>query len=188
MAHPSRRSRSRTENKRHGHKQARQSTRHVLEDGGNPKTAHGIHWSSSVEQPPLNDEATLAPPRNKKKGCKRNKYGPHTIVAWPSESAYEAVWDEEKGWTYKRKPYWPRYHSPYRCEACGKGFYRIPKRHALLKSHPSSEVDPRTVKPSHSNYENLVRADHYDLYNIRSRLLGLPCYCKNCNPEYWEGS
>jgi hypothetical protein len=175
MSRISRRSRNRTEDKRYGHKQARQQTRVALEQERVPHIARGINWSSSVEQPPLPDAST-GPPRPKKGGCKRNKYGPHVIEPWPRAPLSVRVFNKDtRRFEWVPTPYWCRpYHPPYRCANCGKGFYSIPRRGTVMKPG-------RLVGPSLSNYENEKQDEHFDLYNIRCRLLGLACRCNECN-------
>lgn len=176
MTRISRRSRNRTENKRYGHKQARQATRHVLEDGGNPRMAHGAHWSPTIEQPPLNDEAVMGPPPPKKQGCKRNKYGPHIIQNWPTAPTYMRVLNPEtEKMEWQTIPYWRRsYHPPYRCKVCKKGFYKIPR---------NAVQDQSAIRTSMNNWENEVQDDHWDLWNIRARLLGIACRCVDCRED-----
>lgn len=112
-------------------------------------------------------------PRRGGKGCKRNKGGNHVIVSWPSEPTYKLVLNEETG-RYKPELIPWRYHPPYRCEKCGKGFYSIPKRRAVAKS--SAQVAQREA-------EDLNPRDHWSLFNIRLRLLGLSCRCQDCKPR-----
>jgi hypothetical protein len=172
----SRRSRNRTEDKRLGHKKSRQATRRVLENDRVEGRVESMHYSTRVEQPPVPD-APVGPPKPKKGGCKRNKYDPHVIAPWPSEPLYRQVWDSE---AKKFKRVWNsgrRYHPPYRCILCGKGYYRVPKRNAVLKSANY----PQNMYRSLSNLENEVCEDHYDLWNIRARLLGIDCRCTDCN-------
>lgn len=164
---------SKTEDKRLDHKRERAATRQVL-DGGHLNEAHGTSWSHPLDKVPLLDDTPQVGHRSKS-GCKRNKGGLHILEAWPRVPSVLHRWDEEGGtWIHETLPWWRRpYHPPYRCSKCHKGFYRVPKRGAVMKS-----LEPRTPSP---NRENEVKDDHYDLYNIRSRLLGLSCRCKECN-------
>lgn len=156
------------------HKQARAAERQALE-GGHHRVVQGMGWGTRIPQPPLLDEHRKLP--GKKKGCKRNKGGAHTVEHWPSAPTWEYVWDDERNCYVQQAISWSRrsYHPPYRCSKCGKGFYRVPKN-----------SEPRAARPQGTytvNWENEVREDHWDLYNIRTRLLDLPCRCRTCNPS-----
>jgi hypothetical protein len=177
MARISRRSRNRTEDKRFGHKKARQATRRVLENNRVEGRVDSMHYSTRVEQPPVPD-APVGGPRPKKGGCKRNKYDPHVIEAWASDPVQERVFNEDtKRFEWRAIPWTRRrYHPPYRCILCGKGFYTVPKRNAIRKSANYSQSLYRRL----SNLENEVCEDHYDLWNIRARLLDLDCRCNDC--------
>lgn len=172
MSRISRRSRNRTWDKRIGHKKARQATRRVLENEHVEGRVQSMHYSTRVEQPPVPD-TPVGPPKPKKGGCKRNKYGPHVIEAWPREPMMRRRWDDERGeFVYEPTPYWLRpYHAPYRCANCGKGFYSIPKRNAVMKQSSGSGL----------RFPDRETSDHYDTYNIKMRLLGLDCRCDDCN-------
>lgn len=161
----------RRESKRYGHKQARQLTRHVLEDAGHTSTAYGVHWAPNIEQPPIHDDAVVGPARNKKKGCKRNKYGPHVIVSTGPQPTYNVRYNFElKRFEHVAIPWYRRrYIAPYKCKHCHKAFYHIPKRGAVR-----GEVVSRTPN------EVIEKADHYDTFNIKMRLLGLNCHCDRC--------
>lgn len=78
-SHSARKNSGRAEDKRYGHKRARQATRQVLDGGHHPGVVHGVSWSNSLEQPPINDDIPIRP-HAKRKGCKRNKGGAHTPV------------------------------------------------------------------------------------------------------------
>lgn len=161
---------SNRENKRIDHKRARMAEKQA-EQGGTVRTVHGMHWSTKMPQPSLPEEPARHPSR--KGGCKRNKGGPHVIVAWPTHDLYQHVYNPEtRRFEFRRR--WGRYHPSYRCERCGKGFYRVPKN---TKAKTTTRVIDRTP------CENEVKSDHWDLYNIRMRLLGLGCRCKSCNPR-----
>lgn len=170
---------SKGEDKRLDHKRERAATRQVL-DGGHLNEAHGTSWSHPLDKVPILDDTPQIGHRSKGSAthCKRNKGGPHIIEAWPRPSLMVNRYDEESGkFVRTQLPWWQRpYHPPYRCSKCGKGFYRIPKRGAVMKP-----VETRVRRISLANWENEVKDDHHDLYNIRSRLLDLPCQCKECN-------
>lgn len=148
------------------HKQARAAERQALE-GGHHRAIHGMGWGTRIPQPPLLDEHTVKHP-GKRKGCKRNKGGPHDIVHWPMDALYEIFWNEEKQRHDTRPISWARrrYHPPYRCSKCGKGFYRPNKavRAAISESHPP---------------------EHWAVNHIVERLHGgqKACTCKGCNPS-----
>jgi hypothetical protein len=106
MAKISRRSRNRTEDKRQGHKTARQETRRVLENGVMPKVAHGVHWAPSIEQPPLPDDAVTGGPKPKKKARKPKERCPvNGTHEWYREEGIET---EHFGghWHWWRKDFW----------------------------------------------------------------------------------
>lgn len=107
-SHSSRKLSSRAEDKRLDHKRARQATRQVLE-GGNHRTVHGMNWSNSIEQPPIDDEAPRRS-RSKKKGCKRNKGGPHIAMSNP------------KVFVASPPLHW-WYGASYVCKNCGKSMW-----------------------------------------------------------------
>lgn len=171
MANSARKNRHQKIDKRIGHKQARQATRRVLEDGAPTKVAHGVHWSPTIEQPPIHDEAVTGPAKKRKKGCKRNKYESHVIRA-VSQHTNEYVLNPQTGKFEWRDIPWTRrrYRPPYECVNCGKSFYRIPKRSIQRSnfSRPQVEVE---------------MDDHYDDFNIKMRLLGLKCKCLGCRDE-----
>lgn len=171
MSASSGKSKRRRADKRYGHKQARQSTRHVLEDGAPTSIAHGVHWSPSIEQPPISDDAVVGTPKSRKQGCKRNKYEPHVIVPTEPQRTYNIRYNFElKQFERVEIPWYRRrYIAPYECKHCHKSFYRIPKRGAVR-----GEVVSRTPN------EVISKADHYDTFNIKMRLLGLNCHCDEC--------
>ena len=153
------------ENRRIEHKSLRQVERQAL-DGGHLRPPRTMGWRASVTEkdaPLIND---VMPHRSKRKGCKRNKGGKHSIVTWPSLPSRELWYDPERErWTYRAIPWVRRrWHPPYKCERCGKGFYSIPKGH-------EKEAVIVTVRAD----DQYKQDDHYDLFNIRMRLCGLRC-------------
>lgn len=90
MAKISRRSRNRTENKRFGHKAARQETRRVLEQGVMPKITHGVHWAPTIEQPPLPDNARTGGPKPKKKRKPKERCPANGAHEWYHEEVQES--------------------------------------------------------------------------------------------------
>lgn len=146
---------SRKEDRRLDHKTERAAVRQVL-DGGHVRQPHSGNWGYRPEPIVLPDEAFVSDKKKHSKGCKRNKYGPHIIERW---------------FISPSRP-WYLQHPPYRCQKCGKGFYSIPKRNAIWAASGTRVFN--------YNLENEIRGSHYDLYNIRCRLLDLPCQCKDC--------
>lgn len=110
-SHSSRKLTSRAEDKRLDHKRARQATRQVLE-GGHHRVVHGMNWSNNIEQPPIDDEAPRRA-RSKKKGCKRNKGGPHIAVRRTPRPASGNP----------ATTFWWMYSSDYVCDKCGKAMW-----------------------------------------------------------------
>lgn len=167
---------TKNEIKRSDHKRERAAVRQVL-DGGHLREARSSSWNDPMDKVPILDDTPQGghPHKDRAHHCKRNAGGPHVVESWPVVPSQTWRYDEEKGWVCEQVPWWRRpYHPPYRCINCHKGFYRIPRRGAVVKV-----PEPR-LRPS-SNQKNEVKDDHYDLYNIRARLLGLACRCKECN-------
>lgn len=173
---------TRRENKRYGHKQARQATRHVLEDGANPRTIHGTNWSSSVEQAPLNDEAILKPVVNKKKGCKRNKYGPHVVEEWERVDEGYFMRDDEGRLVWKHTARW-HFQPNWRCQRCGKGFWQKPKTTKANSMIIMATHERRYSASSGYAVEPKPREKHDDYYNVRMREIfgDERCECIPCN-------
>lgn len=88
MSMSARKNRHQKIDKRYGHKQARQLTRHVLENDGHSSTAHGVHWSPTIEQPPISDNAVMGGPRPKKPRRKKKERCPvNRVHEWYIETA-----------------------------------------------------------------------------------------------------
>lgn len=148
------------ETRRIEHKSLRQVERQVLH-GGHLRPPKGINWNSSVTErdaPLVND---VMPHRSSKKGCKRNKGGPHIPVPRKPPAriwgvvGYRRSGEAIFGWTY---PLSFRYGSYYVCEKCNKSLWRY---------------KPKPVEPAHD-------AEHWTMNNIHRRLAGHPCLCPRC--------
>ena len=173
MANSARKNKTQRGDKRYGHKKARQATRRALENGHVEGRVQSMHYSTRVEQPPIPD-VSVGPPKPKKKGCKRNSYGPHIIVAVRMEPRYVVVFNEETGkYEHKYIPWYQcRYRPPYECMKCHKAFYRVPKGAQRGDAHVIIH-----------NSEQVQMDDHYDQFNIKMRLLGLKCKCLECRGD-----
>ena len=163
---------SRKDMKVQDHRKVRRAEKQAL-DGGHVRDV----WASRLPLTPIVDD--VMPYRSKKKGCKRNKGGKREIELWPQTvPAFTTVWNEEKQrvetvWT----PWWQRRRHPdYRCRKCHKGFYSLPRDG---KRVDTQEIERTLMSASNPTPEDL--ADHWSIYNIKIRLLGLTCKCPGCN-------